>query len=253
MNRTISAHTRRPSAACLPRRPVRPERPDGIEVVETRDPAERQAAFELANRIYCEEHLGRPWADNRHLFPVDEHFARARIFVARVDGRVVATAWLHDAGPLPIEQHYDLGPARRRGLRLVQGSHAACAPEWRGRGLSRRIWARVRAEAARVGDHLVFISGTAIDDDAAVCAMVAGFDARGEWGWTAAPLPGVRTADAGDARPAPAPWLVEAYRRAFDARPLSRPMYRPQFRQWCLPMVGPLPAPGPFAPAGAMA
>lgn len=238
MNRTACAHALRLPAARLARRARAPR----IEIVETASPTERRAAFELANRIYCEEHLGRPWAESRHLFPMDDDFERARIFVARIDGQVVATAWLHDAGPLPIERHYDLGSARRRGLRLVQGSHAACDPAWRGHGLSRRIWARLRAAAARVGDHLVFISGTLIDDEAAVRGMVAGFDARGEWGWTADPLPGVRTADGLGAEPAPAPWLVEAYVRAFDARPLSRPMYRPQFRQWCLPMVGPLTA-----------
>lgn len=233
----IAAVHRDPRATPPPAAPA-------LEIAETHDTRERQAALELVGRVFCEERLGRPWSEAGAHFLADPDFDSARIFVARVGGRVVGTAWLHDGERLPIEAHLDLSEPRRQGLRLAQGSHMACAPEWRGHGISSRLFNHLARAAASSVDGLVFVAAVCHRAPEAVAGMVERLSDRYERRWRARARPGAPTlADDVAATPTDVPWLIESYAR-LGGVPMGPPLYFDALAHWALPMWAPLLAVG---------
>jgi hypothetical protein len=217
-------------------------RPNVSFGVATTDAARQEAAL-LANRIYCEEHLGRSWADGRHLFDENPFGPTDHVLIARCGPEVVATVCIHHPDPLravrertvvglPIEASVDLSGLARRPL--VQVSRAACARAFRGNGVSHELWLRV-THLTRAYDVLV-MAATGLTTDA---------EAAGLWQQLHDPSlpvhlphqPGVRGPE-GVGSLLRVPWLIESYGR-FGLHAAGRPVWFDRFGMYDLPMWRP--------------
>lgn len=204
--------------------------------------AERLSAAALAARIYCEEHLGLPWEQGRPLL-YDPEAARAasQVLVARHQGEVVATVWLHHPDParaaaegtrygLPMERLFDL--SAWRGPAPIQVSHAACRADLRGRGLSHALWSEAVQRGQQSG--ILITAATGLRDPARAAGL-----------WAQLRRPGLplearlRCAAQGVQGAAPqtgdVPWLIRSYAR-FGLVAVGEPVYLPRFRMFDLPM-----------------
>ncbi len=213
-----------------------------LEITDAATPAERLAAADLAARIYCEEHLGRSWEEGRALlYDPEEALAASRVLVARAGSEVIATVWIHTPDParaaaegttfgLPIERTFDLSSAA--GRPLVQVSHAACHPAWRGKGVSAKLW---RAALRETRDReLIICAATGLSSPrsaAALWARVADQTAS----WRAEPLDGSRAPGCEAPAAERLPWLIGSYSR-LGLRAAGEPVFFPQFGMYDLPM-----------------
>jgi GNAT superfamily N-acetyltransferase len=109
-----------------------------IEVGLARTRDELDAASRLVHRCYLRRGYVEPSADGRHTSPYLAMPSTA-VFVARVDGRVVATVSLvrDSVLQLPCDELYaaELAAFRAAGHRLAEVSALAIDDEWRGPGL----------------------------------------------------------------------------------------------------------------------
>ena len=203
---------------------------------------QRLAAAALADRIYCEEHLGMPWAEGRALVADPEAaLAASRVLIATFQGEVVATVFIHAPCPeraeregtrlgLPVERHLDLREGAERSL--VQISHAACHPRWRGQGVSGRLWRRALALTA--DREVVVVAATGLREAGAAAGLWAQLRERAP-GWRSHLRDPERGAGEVPPQDVAVPWLLESYQR-LGLRPLGEPVFFPRFGMFDLPM-----------------